>query len=158
MPFHLQFNEDGIPQPGEKYNAQNLCPHRGTNGASGLSHTMSDDQNSSSDEDVALVASWRSGDLSCFEALVLKHQKRLLNIAFRITGVYEDACEVTQDAFLAASRGIDSVQVRGALLHLAHQHRPQPVPEPASATAGQTSQRGLLHGRDGAGRGGPHGS
>ena len=69
---------------------------------------MSDDLNSSSDEDLALVASWRCGDLSCFEALVRKHQKRLLNIAFRITGVYEDACEVTQDAFLAAFRGIDS--------------------------------------------------
>ena len=69
---------------------------------------MSDDANSSSDEDAALVSSWRRGDLSCFEALVRKHQKRLLNIAFRITGVYEDACEVTQDAFVAAFRGIDS--------------------------------------------------
>lgn len=69
---------------------------------------MNDDLNSSPDEDLALVASWLRGDLSCFEALVRKHQKRLFNIAFRITGVYEDACEVTQDAFLAAFRGIES--------------------------------------------------
>jgi RNA polymerase sigma-70 factor (ECF subfamily) len=64
------------------------------------------------DEDAALVASWRRGELSSFEALVRKHQKRMLNIAFRITGNYEDACEVAQDAFVAAFRGIDSF--RGA--------------------------------------------
>jgi RNA polymerase sigma-70 factor (ECF subfamily) len=31
----------------------------------------------------------------------------MLNIAFRITGNYEDACEVAQEAFIAAFRGID---------------------------------------------------
>lgn len=69
---------------------------------------MNDDRDSTTDEDAALVASWRRGELSSFEALVRKHQKRMLNIAFRITGDYEDACEVTQDAFVAAFRGIDS--------------------------------------------------
>lgn len=69
---------------------------------------MSDDRATTTDEDAALVASWRRGELSSFEALVRKHQKRMLNIAFRITGDYEDACEVTQDAFVAAFRGIDS--------------------------------------------------
>ena len=69
---------------------------------------MSDELSANSDEDAALVASWRCGDLSSFEALVRKHQKRLLNVAFRITGVYEDACEVTQDTFVAAFRKIDS--------------------------------------------------
>jgi RNA polymerase sigma-70 factor (ECF subfamily) len=60
------------------------------------------------DEDAELVAAWRSGELSAFELLVRKHQKRLLNIAFRITGDYEDACEVVQDSFLSAYRGIAS--------------------------------------------------
>ncbi len=73
---------------------------------------MSDDLHATSDEDAALGASWRRGDISSFEALVRKHEKRMLNIAFRITGDYEDACEVTQDAFVAAHRGIDSF--RGA--------------------------------------------
>ena len=54
------------------------------------------------DPDAELVASAQKGDLSAFEALVAKHQKRMLNIAFRIIGEYEDACEVTQDAFVAA--------------------------------------------------------
>lgn len=78
----------------------------------GLSHQMSDDRRDICDEDAALVASWRRGELSSFEALVQKHQKRMLNIAFRITGDYEDACEVAQDAFVAAYRGINSF--RGA--------------------------------------------
>ena len=73
---------------------------------------MSDDRHTATDEDSALVASWRRGDISSFEALVRKHQKRMLNIALRITGDYEDACEVAQDAFVAAYKGIDSF--RGA--------------------------------------------
>ncbi|HJV33635.1 RNA polymerase sigma factor [Geomonas sp.] len=66
------------------------------------------DRETIADEDAELVASWLSGELSAFELLVRKHQKRLLNIAFRITGDYEDACEVVQDSFLAAYRGIAS--------------------------------------------------
>jgi RNA polymerase sigma-70 factor (ECF subfamily) len=55
---------------------------------------------------MALVASAQQGDLSAFESLVAKHQKRMLNIAFRIIGDYEDACEVVQDAFLSAYRNL----------------------------------------------------
>ncbi len=65
-----------------------------------------------SDEDAVLVTSWRSGEISSFEALVVKYRKRIFNIAFRITGDYEDACEVAQDAFVAAYRGIEAF--RGA--------------------------------------------
>lgn len=73
---------------------------------------MKDDRHNIIDEDAALVASWRCGEISSFEVLVRKYQKRMLNIAFRITDDYEDACEVTQDAFVAAYKGIDSF--RGA--------------------------------------------
>jgi len=58
------------------------------------------------DADAALVSSAREGDLAAFEALVSRHQKRMLNIAFRIIGEYDDACEVTQDAFLSAYRNL----------------------------------------------------
>ena len=69
---------------------------------------MSDDRQHSTDEDALIVASWRSGELSSFEALVVKYQKRMFNIALRVTGDYEDACEVAQDAFVAAFRGINT--------------------------------------------------
>jgi len=61
-----------------------------------------------SDDDAVLVASAQQGDLSAFEALVARHQKRMVNTAFRIIGGYEDACEVTQDAFVSAYRNLNS--------------------------------------------------
>lgn len=69
---------------------------------------MRNDRRHTSDDDAVHVNSWRDGDFSSFEELVGKYQKRMLNVAFRITGDYEVACEVVQDAFLAAYRGIDS--------------------------------------------------
>ncbi|NTW59975.1 MAG: sigma-70 family RNA polymerase sigma factor [Nitrospirae bacterium] len=59
------------------------------------------------DDDAELVASAQQDDLSAFEALVARYQKRMLNTAFRIIGEYEDACEVTQDAFVSAYRNLN---------------------------------------------------
>ncbi len=84
----------------------------GTTCVAELSDYIGDERQAIADDDAELVAAWRSGELAAFEALVRKHQKRMLNIAFRITGDYEDACEVAQDAFVAAYRGIASF--RGA--------------------------------------------
>jgi RNA polymerase sigma-70 factor (ECF subfamily) len=64
----------------------------------------------STDEDSALVSSWKKGDVDRFEVLVRKHQKKVFNIAFRMFGNYEDACEVVQDAFVSAHRGIKDFQ------------------------------------------------
>ncbi|HUJ19709.1 MAG TPA: sigma-70 family RNA polymerase sigma factor [Nitrospirota bacterium] len=57
-------------------------------------------------DDAELVAQSRQGDLDAFEQLVTKHQKRMLNIAFRLIGDYDEACEVVQDAFVSAHRNI----------------------------------------------------
>ncbi len=72
-------------------------------------YSMSNSQEkerSTTDADAALVAEARNGDLSAFETLVSRHQKRMLNIAYRIVGEYDDACEVTQDAFVSAYRNL----------------------------------------------------
>ena len=58
------------------------------------------------DDDAGEVSSCQKGDLDAFERLVRKYEKRMFNIAFRIAGNHEDACEIVQDAFLAAYRGI----------------------------------------------------
>jgi len=63
-------------------------------------------QQATGDEDARLVASCRSGDTDAFEGIVSKYEKKMFNIAFRITGNYEDACETVQDAFVAAYRNI----------------------------------------------------
>ncbi len=58
------------------------------------------------DEDDELVRLCQKGDMEAFESLVEKHQKKILNIAHRMTGSYEEACEVVQDAFLSAYRAM----------------------------------------------------
>jgi len=58
-------------------------------------------------EDTDIVASIRSGNIDEFEKLVQKYQKMAFNIAYRITGSYEDACEVVQDAFLSGYQNLD---------------------------------------------------
>lgn len=53
-------------------------------------------------DDTALVEACRRGDLAAYECLVQRYQRMLLNIAFRMTGVYEDACDIVQDSLIAA--------------------------------------------------------
>ena len=57
-------------------------------------------------DDATLAEACRSGDTGAFECLVLRHQRMLLNVAFRMVGVYEDACDIVQDAFISAWRKI----------------------------------------------------
>jgi RNA polymerase sigma-70 factor (ECF subfamily) len=103
---------------------------------------MRNDRRHISDDDAVLVASWRGGELASFEALVGKYQKPMFNIALRITGDYTDACEVVEDAFVCAYRGIDSF--RGAarfstwlttIIVTHSRNRLQQVPEKQRAVA-----------------------
>ena len=61
---------------------------------------------SAPDVDAGLVSSSQKGNLAAFESLVVRHQKRMLNIAFRLTDNYDEACEVVQDAFVSAYKNI----------------------------------------------------
>jgi RNA polymerase sigma-70 factor, ECF subfamily len=54
------------------------------------------------DEDHESVSACQKGDVDAFEFLVKKYQKKMLNIAYRMTGDYEEACEIVQEAFLSA--------------------------------------------------------
>ena len=58
------------------------------------------------DEDAVFVARCRRKDPDAFAVLVGRHQKRMLNIAYRMIGDYGEACDVVQEAFLSAWRGI----------------------------------------------------
>ena len=58
------------------------------------------------DEDSKFVALCKKGDVDAFENLVVKHQKRALNIAYSIIENYEEACEITQEAFVSAYKSI----------------------------------------------------
>jgi RNA polymerase sigma-70 factor (ECF subfamily) len=78
----------------------------GTNDPANLSHTVEGMGSSAPDADRELVASSQQGDMNAFETLVARYQKRMLNIAFRLVGDYDDACEVVQDAFVSAFKNI----------------------------------------------------
>lgn len=59
-------------------------------------------------DDGELVAACRSGDLGAFEVLVRRHQRVMLNLAGRMLGDYDEACDVVQEAFVAAHRALGS--------------------------------------------------
>ena len=62
------------------------------------------------DEDLEFVALCQGGDVDAFEILVQRHQKRMLNIAYRIMGSYDEACEIVQEAFVSAYKNIKGFQ------------------------------------------------
>jgi len=75
---------------------------------------MSGKENYSPDNDYELVSRCKKGELDAFEALVIKHQGKMLNTAFRMVGNYEEACEVVQDAFFAAYKAIQQFEGRSS--------------------------------------------
>ena len=58
------------------------------------------------DGDWAVVEQCRGGDVRAFAVLVEKYQDKLFNTTYRLCGNYQDACELTQEAFLRALKGI----------------------------------------------------
>lgn len=60
------------------------------------------------EDDATFISRCRKGYTEAFGVLVERYQKKMFNIAFRMTGDYEAAGEVVQEAFLSAFRGIKS--------------------------------------------------
>jgi RNA polymerase sigma-70 factor (ECF subfamily) len=64
------------------------------------------DSNEATDDDLEYVILCQKGDTDAFAELVERHQKKMLNIAYRMMGDYDEACDVTQEAFLSAYKSI----------------------------------------------------
>jgi RNA polymerase sigma-70 factor, ECF subfamily len=60
------------------------------------------------DDEEKLIARSQQGDVQAFNQLVLQYQAILFGAVFRLLGDYDTAADVTQDAFLAAFRGIST--------------------------------------------------
>jgi RNA polymerase sigma-70 factor, ECF subfamily len=71
-----------------------------------VSHRKDEKDRIPADDDTEFVSRCQRGDIDAFEVLVTRHQKKMLNIVYRITGDYDDACEVVQESFLSAYRAI----------------------------------------------------
>jgi RNA polymerase sigma-70 factor, ECF subfamily len=59
-------------------------------------------------DDTHLVIASQQGDQDAFASLVQRHQRRVFNMILRMLHNYEEANEVTQEAFLAAWLGLPS--------------------------------------------------
>lgn len=70
------------------------------------------------DED--LVRRYLSGDRTAFAVLVERHERRVYNIALRMTGREEDARDATQDAFLTVLRKLSSFRGESAFTTWLH--------------------------------------
>lgn len=57
-------------------------------------------------EERALIERCKRGDLAAFNDLVRKYEKQVYNFAYRLTGNYDDANDVAQDAFLRVFNAI----------------------------------------------------
>ena len=60
------------------------------------------------ESEAALVAAAAEGSLRAFEELYRRHSRRVYGLALRVTGNEQDAADATQEAFVAAFRGIGS--------------------------------------------------
>jgi len=79
---------------------------RGTKTLLWMSKTIEDKKVPDVDEDMEHVRACQKGDTEAFAFLVQRHSNKMLNIAYRMLGDYDEACDVTQEAFLAAFRSI----------------------------------------------------
>ena len=59
-------------------------------------------------EDQQLVIASKHGDQDAFSQLVQRYQRPIFNLVFRMLQQYEEANEITQEAFLAAWQGLPS--------------------------------------------------
>ena len=58
------------------------------------------------DPDLEFVLQAQDGDGKAYEELVRRHQRRVFNVAYRILGDYDEALDISQDAFIQAYRSI----------------------------------------------------
>ena len=70
------------------------------------------------DED--LVRRFLSGDRAAFAALVERHERRVYNLALRMTGREEDARDATQEAFLTVLKKLSSFRGEAAFTTWLH--------------------------------------
>lgn len=59
-------------------------------------------------DDQQLVLASKQGDQDAFSLLVLRYQRHIFNLVYRMVQDYEEANEITQEAFLAAWQGLPS--------------------------------------------------
>jgi len=60
------------------------------------------------EEDTDLIKGCREGNLSSFKKIVDRYQRPMISLAYRMLGNYEDARDISQEAFVRAYKSIGS--------------------------------------------------
>jgi RNA polymerase sigma-70 factor (ECF subfamily) len=58
--------------------------------------------------DAQIVAQVLAGQQACYRLLVERHQPAVFNAAYRLLGQYDEAADITQDAFIRAYQALDT--------------------------------------------------
>jgi RNA polymerase sigma-70 factor, ECF subfamily len=66
------------------------------------------------DEDLDLIDRTEAGDRDAFNELVLKYQKQLYSLLYRMVSNHEDASDILQKTFVKAFRGLGSFERRSS--------------------------------------------
>jgi RNA polymerase sigma-70 factor, ECF subfamily len=66
------------------------------------------------DDDLALLDRFAAGDRDAFDELVLKHQKPLYSLLYRMVSNQEDAADILQKTFIKAFTGISGFERRSS--------------------------------------------
>jgi RNA polymerase sigma-70 factor (ECF subfamily) len=66
------------------------------------------------DEDLGLIKRATAGDREAFDELVVKYQKPLYSLIYRMVSNHEDAADLLQKAFIKAFRGLSSFERRSS--------------------------------------------
>jgi RNA polymerase sigma-70 factor (ECF subfamily) len=63
-------------------------------------------------DEQALVARARNGDVAAFERLIAAYQKKVFNLAYRLSGDREDAADLAQEALVRVFRALGTFRER----------------------------------------------
>ena len=62
-------------------------------------------------DEARIIAAVLDGEVNAFEPLVAKYEKPIFNLMYRTTGSWDEAVELTQEAFLKAYDKLDQFQL-----------------------------------------------
>ena len=110
------------------------------------------------ESEAALIAAAAEGSLRAFEELYRRHSRRIYGLALRVTGSEQDAADATQEAFVAAFRGISTfrgqaqfatwlyrIAIRECTRTCRRRNRCQAVPDGADESVADGSPRSDPH-------------
>ena len=65
--------------------------------------------------DIGLIKQCQEGSLAAFDELVLRHHKKVFNVAYRLLNNYEEANDIAQEVFVRAFRAIKGFRFKAQI-------------------------------------------